>query len=74
MDEDADINSQIKYSIDFGNDQKYFSIDESTGAITLKKIIALKGLPSQEFLLVITATDGRNCQYSEVISISRSLG
>ncbi|XP_075871777.1 protocadherin Fat 4-like isoform X1 [Nelusetta ayraudi] len=56
-DADADINGQIKYSIDFGNEQDYFSID-NTGNITLAKTIPVEAHQTEEFLLVVTATDG----------------
>lgn len=62
MDVDAAHNAEIKYSIDFGNQQNYFSIDEDSGEITLVKVIPLEAHQTQEFLLVITATDGRNLQ------------
>ncbi|XP_045903065.1 protocadherin Fat 4-like isoform X1 [Micropterus dolomieu] len=57
-DPDADANGQIKYSIDFGNNDGYFSIDEDTGNITLAKTIPLVENRILEFPLYITATDG----------------
>ncbi|XP_074485330.1 protocadherin Fat 4 isoform X2 [Sebastes fasciatus] len=57
-DPDAGVNGQIKYSIDFGNQNEYFSIDENTGAITLPKIIPVERHQTLEFLLFITARDG----------------
>nr|XP_033478927.1 protocadherin Fat 4 [Epinephelus lanceolatus] len=57
-DPDAGVNGQIKYSIDFGNQNNYFSIDENTGAITLTKVIPVKEHQTLEFLLFITARDG----------------
>nr|XP_046231654.1 cadherin-23 isoform X2 [Scatophagus argus] len=57
-DRDADANGRIKYSIDFGNQNDYFSIDETTGEITLTKIIPLEAHQTSEFLLFISATDG----------------
>lgn len=73
VDLDADINAQIKYSIDFGNQQRYFSINESTGAITLTEIIPLEAHQTEEFLLFITATDGRSLQCPAAMCILRSL-
>ncbi|XP_068583517.1 protocadherin Fat 4 [Cebidichthys violaceus] len=57
-DPDALVNGQIKYSIDFGNQNDYFSIDEATGAITLTKVIPVERHQTLEFLLFITARDG----------------
>lgn len=57
-DADAGVNGQIIYSIDFGNQKDYFSIDGDTGAITLKKIIPAEAHQTAEFLLFITARDG----------------
>ncbi|XP_044045435.1 protocadherin Fat 4 [Siniperca chuatsi] len=57
-DPDAGVNGLIKYSIDFGNQNNYFSIDENTGAITLTKTIPLEKHQTLEFLLFITARDG----------------
>ncbi|XP_071359727.1 protocadherin Fat 4 isoform X2 [Trachinotus anak] len=57
-DPDAGVNGQIKYSIGFGNQNDYFSMDENTGAITLTKVIPLEANKPLQFLLFITATDG----------------
>ncbi|XP_028423953.1 protocadherin Fat 4-like [Perca flavescens] len=57
-DPDAGVNGQIKYSIDFGNQNDYFSIDENSGAITLTKMIPLEAHQTLEFLLFIAARDG----------------
>ncbi|KAG7999610.1 Protein dachsous, partial [Nibea albiflora] len=57
-DPDADRNGQIKYSIEFGNDDGFFSLDENTGKITLAKIIPLVDNKILEFNLFITAIDG----------------
>lgn len=59
-DPDADANGQIKYSIDFGNDDGFFLIDEDTGEVKLAKLIPLEANIIQEFLLYITARDGRS--------------
>ncbi|XP_075905067.1 protocadherin Fat 4-like isoform X2 [Nelusetta ayraudi] len=69
VDLDADINAQIKYSIDFGNQQRYFSINESTGAITLTEIIPLEAHQTEEFLLFITATDGGDVSRSTLAQV-----
>lgn len=61
-DPDADSNGQIKYSIDFGNSDGYFSIEEDTGEITLAKTIPLLENRILEFPLYITARDGRSEQ------------
>ncbi|XP_078146234.1 cadherin-23-like [Centroberyx gerrardi] len=57
-DPDAGANGQIKYSIEFGNRDGYFSIDENTGEITLTKTIPLVENTILEFSLYITARDG----------------
>ncbi|XP_063738782.1 protein dachsous [Eleginops maclovinus] len=57
-DPDADKNGQIKYSIEFGNDADYFSIDENSGNIALAKTIPLEENVVLEFPLFITARDG----------------
>ncbi|XP_070771479.1 protocadherin Fat 4 [Enoplosus armatus] len=57
-DRDADVNGQIKYSIDFGNNDGYFSIEENTGEITLVKTIPLVENQILEFPLYVTARDG----------------
>ncbi|XP_040002206.1 protocadherin Fat 4 [Xiphias gladius] len=57
-DPDADVNGQIKYSIDFGNNDGYFSIDENTGEISLAKTIPLVENVMLEFPLYVTARDG----------------
>ncbi|RVE76560.1 hypothetical protein OJAV_G00009860 [Oryzias javanicus] len=56
-DPDDDINGQIKFSIEFGNGEGYFSLDEDTGIITLAKIIPLQDNKILTFPLYITATD-----------------
>lgn len=61
-DPDAGVNGQIKYSIDFGNQNNFFSIDENTGAIKLIKVIPLETHQTLDFLLFIKATDGR-CEH-----------
>ncbi|XP_043970025.1 protocadherin Fat 4 isoform X2 [Gambusia affinis] len=51
-------NGEIQYSITFGNNDGYFSIDASTGEISLAKIIPLEENRVLEFPLYITARDG----------------
>lgn len=65
-DPDAGVNGQIQYSIDFGNQNDYFSIDENSGAITLMKMIPLEAHQTLEFLLFLTARDGR-CEQCPVL-------
>ncbi|XP_036950739.1 cadherin-23-like isoform X6 [Acanthopagrus latus] len=57
-DVDDGANGQITYSIDFGNSDGYFSIEDKTGKITLAKEIPLVQNRILEFPLYITATDG----------------
>ncbi|CAJ1052822.1 cadherin-23-like [Xyrichtys novacula] len=56
-DPDAGPNGQVRYSIEFGNKDDYFSIEETTGEITLAKTIPLVENMIQEFSLYITARD-----------------
>ncbi|KAM6941222.1 protocadherin Fat 4 [Lycodopsis pacificus] len=57
-DPDAGENGQIKYSIDFGNNDGFFSIEENSGDVTLAKIIPLLQNQISQFPLYITARDG----------------
>ncbi|XP_030290603.1 cadherin EGF LAG seven-pass G-type receptor 2-like [Sparus aurata] len=57
-DVDDGANGQITYSIDFGNTDGYFSIQEKTGTITLAKVIPLVDNRNFDFPLNITARDG----------------
>ncbi|XP_059189827.1 protocadherin Fat 4 [Centropristis striata] len=57
-DPDAGVNGQIKYSINFGDPNGFFSIDENSGAITLTKTIPVDAHQTTEFLLFVTAKDG----------------
>lgn len=59
-DEDVGENGQIKYSIDFGNNDGYFSIQEDSGQITLAKTIPLEENKILEFSLYVRARDGRS--------------
>lgn len=58
-DQDTDDNGHIRYTIEFGNSEGYFSIDEDTGKITLAKEIPLQENKILEFPLYVTARDGR---------------
>ncbi|XP_067355538.1 protocadherin Fat 4 isoform X4 [Channa argus] len=57
-DPDAGVNGEIRYSIEFGNNGGYFSIDENTGAISLAKLIPLEENKILEFPLYVKARDG----------------
>ncbi|XP_008416259.1 protein dachsous [Poecilia reticulata] len=57
-DPDDGKNGEIQYSITFGNNDGYFSIDASSGEISLDKIIPLEENRVLEFPLYITAKDG----------------
>ncbi|KAG7235236.1 hypothetical protein INR49_003079 [Caranx melampygus] len=61
-DPDAGVNGQIKYSIDFGNNDGYFSINEDSGAVSLAKTIPLVDNNILTFPLYVTARDGRASQ------------
>lgn len=58
-DSDAGQNGRIKYSIDFGNDKGYFSMDEDTGEIRLNQTIPPDENKILKFPLFISARDGR---------------
>lgn len=58
-DPDDGVNGQIKYTIDFGNSERHFSMDENTGEIFLAETIPLQDNRILEFPLYITARDGR---------------
>ncbi len=60
---DTDANGKIVYSIDFGNSDGYFSINENTGEINLAKTIPLVENRILEFPLHILARDGRSEQF-----------
>lgn len=59
-DPDIDANGDVKYFIEFGNSNGYFSIEEDTGEITLAKNIPLVENRVLEFPLHVTARDGRS--------------
>ncbi|CAN9493182.1 unnamed protein product [Ophioblennius macclurei] len=56
-DHDKGVNGEIRYSIDFGNDDGHFSVDASTGQISLAKLIDLDINRILEFPLYVSATD-----------------
>ncbi|KAI5625920.1 protocadherin Fat 3-like [Silurus asotus] len=61
---DEGLNGQIRYFIEFGNDEGYFSINENTGEITLNKTIPLLENTILQFLLFVTAIDGGSVSQS----------
>ncbi|KAL7403573.1 hypothetical protein ABVT39_002455 [Epinephelus coioides] len=69
-DPDAGKNGQIKYSIDFGNNDGYFSLDENSGDITLVKNIPLVDNMILEFPLYITARDGGTISRSSAAQVN----
>ncbi|KAL1006109.1 hypothetical protein UPYG_G00067980 [Umbra pygmaea] len=67
-DPDEGVNGQVKYSIEFGNLERYFNIDENTGEIKLEKIIPLEENQVLQFSLYVTAKDeGRIPRSSAVL-------
>lgn len=58
-DQDADENGLVKYNIDFGNSEGYFTIDQDSGNIKLAKQIPLLENKILEFPLYVTASDSR---------------
>lgn len=50
----------MKYSIEFGNLEGYFSIDENTGEIKLEKNIPLEENKVLQFPLYVAARDGES--------------
>ncbi|XP_029297871.1 cadherin EGF LAG seven-pass G-type receptor 2-like [Cottoperca gobio] len=69
-DPDAGENGQITYSIDFGNNDGYFSLEENSGDITLAKIIPLVENKILQFPLYITARDGGTISRSSVAQVN----
>ncbi|KAG1956024.1 protocadherin Fat [Pimephales promelas] len=51
-------NGEISFSIEFGNEDGFFSINENDGAITLVKLIPLEDNRILQFSLYVTAKDG----------------
>ena len=64
MDPDKGPNGEVKYTIAFGNQEGYFSIDENDGRITLNNTITLLTNTVLEFSLYVTARDGRSSHTS----------
>lgn len=53
-------NGQIRYFINFGNEEGYFGINENTGEISLNKTIPLLENKILQFFLYVTAKDGKS--------------
>ncbi|XP_030290590.1 cadherin EGF LAG seven-pass G-type receptor 2-like [Sparus aurata] len=68
-DVDDGANGQITYSIDFGNTDGYFSIEEKTGMIRLAKAIPLVEKRILEFPLYVTARDGGSVSRSTTAQV-----
>jgi len=58
-DADAGDNGKIKYSLDFGNDDGFFSVEETSGNVTLVKLVPLQENQISRFPLYVTARDGK---------------
>ncbi|XP_028253159.1 protocadherin-1-like [Parambassis ranga] len=69
-DPDDGVNGQIKYTIDFGNNERYFSMDENTGEISLAETIPLQENRILEFPLYITARDGGSISRSSSAQVN----
>ncbi|XP_028265862.1 protocadherin Fat 4-like [Parambassis ranga] len=69
-DPDDGVNGQIKYTIDFGNNDRYFSMDENTGEISLAETIPLQENRILEFPLYITARDGGSISRSSSAQVN----
>ncbi|XP_047434007.1 cadherin-23-like [Mugil cephalus] len=69
-DPDAGVNGEITYSIDAGNNEGYFSVDENTGVISLVKLIPLVENKILEFKLYITARDGGTTSRSTTVQVN----
>ncbi|XP_028252777.1 cadherin EGF LAG seven-pass G-type receptor 2-like [Parambassis ranga] len=69
-DPDDGVNGQIKYTIDFGNHERYFSMDENTGEISLAETIPLQENRILEFPLYITARDGGSISRSSSAQVN----
>ncbi|XP_047434008.1 protein dachsous-like [Mugil cephalus] len=69
-DPDAGVNGEITYSIDAGNNEGYFSVDENTGVISLVKLIPLVENKILEFSLYVTASDGGTTSRSTTVQVN----
>lgn len=58
-DPDEGINGEISFVLAGGNEDGYFELDPSTGQITLKTVIPLGVNQLKNFVLWITAIDGK---------------
>lgn len=58
-DPDDGINGEISFILAGGNEDGYFGLDTSTGQISLKRVIPLGINELKNFVLWITATDGK---------------
>ncbi|XP_010887588.2 protocadherin Fat 4 [Esox lucius] len=67
-DADAGLNGQVKYSIEFGNLEGYFTIDENTGEIKLNKTVPLEENRIR-FSLYVTAKDGGRLSQSSSVPV-----
>ncbi|XP_063064688.1 protocadherin Fat 4-like [Engraulis encrasicolus] len=57
-DADEGVNGEVTYSIDAGNEDDHFTLDENSGDITLAKVIILEDNTVKRFSLYVTARDG----------------
>eukprot|EP00063_Salmo_salar_P053106 XP_014027941.1 PREDICTED: protocadherin Fat 4-like [Salmo salar] len=69
VDLDAGVNGQVKYSIEFGNLEGYFSIDENTGEIKLEQNIPLEENKVLQFPLYVAARDGGGVSRSSAVLV-----
>ncbi|XP_069825207.1 protocadherin Fat 2 [Dendropsophus ebraccatus] len=67
-DKDQGLNAKIQYSIQSGNSERYFTIDASSGMITLAK--ALEQSSKSQFLLTILAVDQGTPQLQDVATVN----
>ncbi|MCI4393906.1 hypothetical protein PGIGA_G00162950 [Pangasianodon gigas] len=68
-DRDEGPNGQIRYFIDFGNEEGYFGINENTGEISLNKTIPLLENKILQFLLYVSAKDGGSVSRSSSVLV-----
>ncbi|XP_017312969.1 protocadherin Fat 4 [Ictalurus punctatus] len=62
-------NGQIRYFINFGNEEGYFGINENTGEISLNKTIPLLENKILQFFLYVTAKDGGSVSLSSSVVV-----
>ncbi|KAJ8365861.1 hypothetical protein SKAU_G00146920 [Synaphobranchus kaupii] len=58
VDPDEGANGRVTYAIDGGNQEGYFSINEDTGHIQLKRLVVFEENKSLQFFLYVTSRDG----------------